>query len=151
MEHSNIYIPRKSMFKQDEVCTLTGVKPYVLRFWENEFDEINPIVSSTGGKLYEREDIEFILKVKGLLFDQKLTIEKVKKQLQKKSDEKSNSHHTLAQKEKSSESMSIESSVRDNIVRGHRDVNFDAIDDVKDLLNGIISQTNSIQESYGWI
>ena len=36
LEHSNIYIPRKSMFKQDEVCTLTGVKPYVLRFWENE-------------------------------------------------------------------------------------------------------------------
>jgi DNA-binding transcriptional MerR regulator len=66
------------MFKQDEVCSLTGVKPYVLRFWESEFDEITPIVSSNGQKLYEHKDIEAIALVKKMLFEEKMTIEKAK-------------------------------------------------------------------------
>ncbi len=76
-----IDLPRKSQFKQDEVCTLTGVKPYVLRCWESEFEDISPLVSSSGQKLYEHKDIEAILKVKECLFEKKMTIEQAKKSL----------------------------------------------------------------------
>ena len=77
-----IEIPNKSSFKINEVCALTGVKSYVLRFWESEFPEIAPIVSSSGQKLYEHKDIEAILFVKKLLFEDKLTIERAKAELQ---------------------------------------------------------------------
>ena len=73
-----IEIPNKSSFKINEVCALTGVKSYVLRFWESEFTEIAPIMSSSGQKLYEHRDIEAILLIKKLLFDDKFTIERAK-------------------------------------------------------------------------
>lgn len=73
-----IEIPNKSSFKINEVCALTGVKSYVLRFWESEFIEIAPIMSSAGHKLYEHRDIEAILIIKKLLFDDKFTIERAK-------------------------------------------------------------------------
>jgi DNA-binding transcriptional MerR regulator len=73
-----IEIPNKSSFKINEVCALTGVKSYVLRFWESEFTEIAPLMSSAGLKLYEHRDIEAILLIKKLLFDDKLSIERTK-------------------------------------------------------------------------
>jgi DNA-binding transcriptional MerR regulator len=73
-----IEIPNKSSFKINEVCALTGVKSYVLRFWESEFTEIAPLMSSSGQKLYEHKDIEAILLIKKLLFDDKLSIERAK-------------------------------------------------------------------------
>lgn len=71
-------IPKKSMFKLDEVCTLTGVRPYVVRFWESEFKQISPLTNSAGQKVYERKDIEAISLVKEMLFTEKMTIEKAK-------------------------------------------------------------------------
>lgn len=76
-----IEIPNKSSFKINEVCGLTGVKSYVLRFWESEFDEIAPLVSTTGQKLYEHRDIEAIMMIKKLLFEDKLTIERAKAEM----------------------------------------------------------------------
>ncbi len=76
-----IEIPNKSSFKINEVCGLTGVKSYVLRFWESEFPEIAPLVSTTGQKLYEHRDIEAIMMIKKLLFDDKLTIERAKAEM----------------------------------------------------------------------
>ena len=76
-----IEIPNKSSFKINEVCALTGVKSYVLRFWESEFQEIAPMTSSSGQKLYEHRDIEAILLVKKLLFEDKLTIERAKAEM----------------------------------------------------------------------
>ena len=76
-----IEIPNKSSFKINEVCALTGVKSYVLRFWESEFPQIAPIICSSGQKLYEHKDIEAILYVKKLLFEDKMTIEKAKAEL----------------------------------------------------------------------
>ena len=78
-----IEIPNKSTFKINEVCALTGIKSYVLRFWETEFEEIAPIPSSSGQKLYELKDIEAILLIKKLLFDDKLSIEKAKSEVKK--------------------------------------------------------------------
>jgi DNA-binding transcriptional MerR regulator len=71
-------LPEKSHFKLDEVCSLTGVKPYVLRSWESEFEQIGPIVSSSGQKVYEHKDIEAILRIKSLVYEKKWTLEQVK-------------------------------------------------------------------------
>lgn len=76
-----IEIPNKSSFKINEVCALSGVKSYVLRFWESEFSEIAPLLSSSGQKLYEHRDIEAILLIKKLLFDDKLSIERAKAEM----------------------------------------------------------------------
>ena len=67
-------IPMKSVFKMDEVCNLTDVKPYVLRFWESEFPEIKSLSSSSGQRLYERSDIKTIAFIRNALFEDKLTI-----------------------------------------------------------------------------
>jgi DNA-binding transcriptional MerR regulator len=71
-------IPNKSNFKFQELTPITGVKPYVIRFWETEFPEISPVTSDSGQKLYARKDIEAILKVKKLLFEDKLSIPEAK-------------------------------------------------------------------------
>ncbi len=78
---ASIEIPNKSLFKLNEVCGLTGVKPYVLRFWESEFEEIEPVTSSSGQKLYEHKDIEAIAIIKKLLFEDKMTIEQAKAEM----------------------------------------------------------------------
>lgn len=71
-------IPNKSVFKFSELTPITGVKPYVLRFWETEFPEIGPVTSDTGDRLYGRKDVELILKIKKLLFEDKLSIPEAK-------------------------------------------------------------------------
>jgi DNA-binding transcriptional MerR regulator len=76
-----VEIPNKSSFKVNEVCALTDVKSYVLRFWESEFPEISPLISSSGQKIYDHRNIEIILTIKKLLFENKLTIEEAKGQL----------------------------------------------------------------------
>ncbi len=71
-------IPNKSSFKFQELTPITGVKPYVIRFWETEFPEIEPISSEGGQKIYSRSDVENILKIKKLLFEDKLSIQEAK-------------------------------------------------------------------------
>lgn len=84
-------IPNKSSFKLDEVCQLTGVKPYILRFWESEFDEIQPLISASGQKIYEHKDITNIVRIRELLVDQKFSIKKAKKSLSQAPSEHINS------------------------------------------------------------
>jgi DNA-binding transcriptional MerR regulator len=71
-------IPNKSNFKFQELTPITGVKPYVIRFWETEFPEIGPVNSDSGQKIYARKDVEAIFKIKKLLFDEKMTIAEAK-------------------------------------------------------------------------
>ncbi len=73
-----VSIPSKSNFRFQELTPITGVKPYVIRYWETEFPEIAPINSEKGEKIYARKDVEAILRVKELLFDEKLTIPQAK-------------------------------------------------------------------------
>src|SRR3989338_6146869 len=69
---------QKAHYSFKEVTSLTGVKPYVLRFWETEFTQITPEAHTHGTKKYSKKDIEIILTIKGLLFDKKLSIQQVK-------------------------------------------------------------------------
>jgi DNA-binding transcriptional MerR regulator len=71
-------IPNKSSFKFQELTPITGVKPYVIRYWETEFPEISPMTSDSGQKIYARKDLEAILKIKKFLFEDKMTIPEAK-------------------------------------------------------------------------
>ena len=67
-------IPDKLYFKIGEVSSITGVKPYVLRYWEKEFPSIRPQKTKTNQRVYQHKDVEAILLVKNLLYDYKYTI-----------------------------------------------------------------------------
>lgn len=68
-------IPDKLYFKIGEVANLLGVEPYVLRYWETEFNQLTPKKSGTGHRLYRRKDVEILLKIKDLLYEKRFTIE----------------------------------------------------------------------------
>ena len=74
-------IPDKIYFKIGEVARLTGVKPYVLRYWETEFHAIQPVKSQSRQRLYRKRDVELLLKIKDLLYKQRFTIEGARKKI----------------------------------------------------------------------
>jgi len=65
----------KAYYSIGEVCDLTGLKPHVLRYWESQFDALRPSKNSAGNRVYRPREIELILLVKRLLYDEKYTIE----------------------------------------------------------------------------
>jgi DNA-binding transcriptional MerR regulator len=71
---SPVEIPDKVFFRIGEVARITGVKPYVLRFWESEFKSLKPAKSGSGQRRYRRRDIEHVLRIKELLWERKFTI-----------------------------------------------------------------------------
>lgn len=73
--------PDKLYYKISEVCKITGLKPSVLRFWEKEFKQLKPSKIGSSHRLYTKKHIDLILKIKTLLYDEKLTIEGAKKRL----------------------------------------------------------------------
>ncbi len=74
-------IPDKLYFKIGEVSELLGVEPYVLRYWETEFPQLTPKKSGTGHRLYRRKDVELLLRIKFLLYEQRFTIEGARQHL----------------------------------------------------------------------
>lgn len=72
-----------------ELSSLTGVKPYVLRFWESEFEEISPKLKEDGTKTYTQEDRDSVERIKDLLFGKKLSIQEAKGMLKSALEEKS--------------------------------------------------------------
>lgn len=75
-------IPDKLYFRIGDVAHLAGIKPYVLRFWETEFPALGPKKSGTGHRLYRRKDVELVLEIKRLLYEQRFTIEGARKFLE---------------------------------------------------------------------
>lgn len=75
-------IPDKLYFRIGEVARLAGIKPYVLRFWETEFQNLGPKKSGTGHRLYRRKDVEMVLEIKHLLYEKRYTIEGARKFLE---------------------------------------------------------------------
>ena len=74
----------KRYFRIGEVSRIIGVEPYVLRYWESEFSQIRPVRADSNQRTYQRRDLEVIMEIKSLLYDEKLTIEGAKKRLKKK-------------------------------------------------------------------
>lgn len=69
-------------FRIGEVARLAGVEPYVLRFWETEFPMLRPTKSQTGQRLYRRSDVEIVLQIRTLLYDEGFTIAGARKHIQ---------------------------------------------------------------------
>lgn len=67
--------PVKEFFSIGEVCELTDLKPHVLRYWESQFRFLSPAKNRSGNRVYQRREVELILLVKHLLYDEKYTIE----------------------------------------------------------------------------
>ena len=74
-------IAKKVYYSIGEVCDLTGLKPHVLRYWETQFEVLNPTKNRAGNRVYRSKDIELVLLVKHLLYERKYTIEGANKRL----------------------------------------------------------------------
>jgi len=81
-------IPDKLYYKIGEVAKFTGVKTHVLRYWETEFKAIRPNKSRSNQRLYRKQDVELILHLKDLLYNQGFTIAGARKKLREKPDRK---------------------------------------------------------------
>ena len=71
---SDPVIPDKLYFRIGEVARICRLPAYVLRFWETEFPLLKPVKSSTGQRMYRQRDVENVLRIKRLLYDQGYTI-----------------------------------------------------------------------------
>src|SRR5215472_4041817 len=77
----DIIVPDKLYFRIGEVARLCRLPAYVLRFWETEFPQLKPVKSSTGQRMYRRKDVENVLRIKKLLYDEGFTIVGARQQL----------------------------------------------------------------------
>ncbi len=77
----SVTIPDKSYFRIGEVGKILGVEPYVIRFWESEFKTVKPIRTRSDQRLYRRKDVEELLTIKILLYEDMFTIAGAKKRL----------------------------------------------------------------------
>ena len=78
---SELVLPDKDDFKIGEVCEIAGVKPFVLRYWETEFPELSPAKGAGGQRTYTKADVQLILRIKQLLYDERFTVAGAKKRL----------------------------------------------------------------------
>jgi DNA-binding transcriptional MerR regulator len=74
-------IARKKYYSIGDACDLTGLKPHVLRYWETQFDVLHPHKNRAGNRVFLAKDIELILLVKRLLYQEKYTIEGARQKL----------------------------------------------------------------------
>ncbi len=73
-KNGEIIIPDKLYFRIGEVARLLDLETYVLRFWETEFPQAKPSKSSTGQRMYRRREVETLVRIKDLLYNQGFTI-----------------------------------------------------------------------------
>ena len=76
-----VVIPDKLFFTISEVSVITQVKPYILRYWEKQFKFLKPVRSIGGQRSYRKKDVEMVLLIKKLLYDEKFTIAGAKNRL----------------------------------------------------------------------
>ena len=78
---SFVPFPDKLFYKIGEVSRIVGVEPYVLRYWETEFSFLKPRKNKSGQRVYIKKDVELLLSIKRLLYQERYTIEGVRKRL----------------------------------------------------------------------
>src|SRR5436309_13878026 len=87
---NEIIIPEKLYFRIGEVSALCKLSAYVLRFWETEFPQLKPVKSGTGQRMYRRKDVEYVLRIKQLLYEEGFTIPGARQHL--KAENKADKH-----------------------------------------------------------
>lgn len=78
---TKVQFPEKLYYKINEVSRITGLKPYVLRYWETEFDQLKPQKDVNDQRRYRKADIDLIQRIKSLLYEERFTIAGAKKRL----------------------------------------------------------------------
>lgn len=76
-------LEKKEYFSIGDVSRISGVPEYSIRYWENEFRLIRPIRKQSGHRRYRRDDVYTVLKIKDLIYKHKMTLEGVKKYMNK--------------------------------------------------------------------
>ena len=66
--------PDKLFYRIGDVSEITGLKPHILRYWEAEFSVLHPRKNDAGQRIYERRDVELVIEIKKLLYEQRYTI-----------------------------------------------------------------------------
>ena len=74
-------LPNKLFYRIGEVSRLTGLEPYVLRYWETEFAQLKPEKGRSGQRVYKKEDIDRILQIKQMLYSEGYTIAGARKKM----------------------------------------------------------------------
>lgn len=64
----------KGLYRIGEVSRMASLKPFVLRYWETEFPMLQPVKSESGHRLYRQQDVDMVLRIKRLLYDEGFTI-----------------------------------------------------------------------------
>jgi DNA-binding transcriptional MerR regulator len=72
----------KIFYKIGEVCSMTDTEPYVLRYWESEFPNLAPSKNRSGQRIYTQEDVDMVLRIKELLYDEGYTIAGARRKLE---------------------------------------------------------------------
>jgi DNA-binding transcriptional MerR regulator len=79
-------ITEKNLYRIGEVSRITDTKPFVLRYWETEFPMLQPVKSPKGHRLYRRKDVDTVLLIKRLLYDEGFTIAGARRHLRDTSE-----------------------------------------------------------------
>ncbi len=85
-----IIVPDKLYFRIGEVASLCRLPAYVLRFWETEFPQLKPVKSSTGQRMYRKRDVESVVRIKKLLYEDGFTIAGARVQLREENKSERN-------------------------------------------------------------
>lgn len=78
--------PKRDVFKAAEVCEVVQLQPYVLRSWEAEFPQIGVAPAGGGARVYHRADVELVMRIKQLVFDEGLTLSGARRRLEEEGD-----------------------------------------------------------------
>jgi DNA-binding transcriptional MerR regulator len=81
VESNGMINGKKTYYSISEVCSLTGLEPHVLRYWETEFSQLRPKKNRAGNRAYREKDIEVVKYIKQLLYEEQFTIPGAKKRL----------------------------------------------------------------------
>jgi DNA-binding transcriptional MerR regulator len=80
--------PKRELFKAADVCEVVQVQPYVLRSWEAEFPQIGQVPAGGGPRLYRRTDVELVMRIKQLVFEEGLTLSGARRRLEEDNGER---------------------------------------------------------------
>jgi len=141
-------IPQKLFFSISEAADLCGVKPHVLRYWEDEFSKIKPTTRSGGRRYYQPEDIELIRHIRALLYDKGYTIAGARKILssaKKLAQELSDDAHEIFEAEKEAAPSVSETSLetfKQAAISSAENVSRAIIDEIAQSLEHLLNQLN---------
>jgi len=136
-----VAISEKQYFKIGEVSDILDLAPYVLRYWEAEFNILKPGRTRTHVRLYQRKDLELLMEIKHLLYDERLTVAgaKIRLQMMKK--------QALTDKKAKKMTKNINSNQESEltVVKTGNDKSFENLGDFKELLFDIRKELQALR------